>query len=265
MTIKMTAEQFATWAAAQTFTVSQEIDGTADTEKMVGHDDDGQPILAPAAYAYAWKAFSADGVEISYSRCVEWAGSTSERFEDDYSDSHVGEGCETWQVNGLDLVDEDGDKLRDWERDEILREVLEAHPQDITNIDFEALIPAVTTNDIDIDEEDENMETITLENDNAPAIRFTGELVAETSSSNNNASSYYSGQTGRWTTLKLYKTKGGKFVAQSIGHTQWQGEHDRHKSAVCEDEAAVIAFFGHGWLAKDLYEEAGIEDVQDVE
>lgn len=265
MTIKMTAEQFATWAAAQTFAVSQEIDGTTDTEKMTGHDDDGQPILAPAAYAYAWKAFSADGVEISYSRCVEWVGSTAERFEDDYTDSDIGEGGETWQVNGLELVDEDGDTLRDWERNEILRKVLEAHPQDITNIDFEALIPAVTTIDIDFDEEDATMETFTLKNDGAPDVRFTGVELASTSSSANNASSYYSGSVGRWTVLELYKTKGGKFIAHSIGRTQWQGEHDRYKVAVCETEAEVIAFFGHGWLAKSLYEEAGIVDVTNVE
>lgn len=265
MTIKMTAEQFATWAAAQTFTVSQEIDGTTDAEKLAGYDDEGQPIPAPAAYAYAWKAFTADGVEISYSRCVEWVGSTGERFQDDYTSSDIGEGGETWQVNGLELVDEDGDTLRDWERDEILNEVLEAHPQDITTIDFEALLPAVKTEDIDLDEEDIDMETITLENDNAPDVRFTGEEVASSSSSANNASSYYSGSTGRWTVLKLYKTKGGKFIAQSIGRTQWQGEHDRYKVAVCETEADVIAFFGHGWLAKSLYEEAGIVDVTDVE
>ena len=264
MTIKMTAEQFSTWAAAQTFTVSQEIDGTTDTEKLAGYDDDGHPILAPAAYAYAWKAFTAAGVEISYARSVEWLGNTAERFEDDYTDSDVGEGAETWQVNGLDLVDEDGDTLRDWERNEILREVLEGHPQDITNIEFEALIPAVTTTDIDIDE-DADMETFTLKNDNAPAVRFTGVEVASASSSANNASSYYSGSVGRWTVLELYKTKGGKFIAHSVGHTQWQGEHDRYKVAVCETEADVIAFFGHGWLAKSLYEEAGIVDVTDVE
>lgn len=265
MNTKMTEQKFRDWASTADFSISQEIDGATDIDKHAGFDDDGQPILVPGAYAYAWKAFSADGVEISYSRSVEWTGSTAERFEDDYTDDDIGEGGETWQVNGLEIVDEDGDTLSNWERDEILREVLEAHPQDITDIDFEALLPAVKTEDIDIDEEDEAMETITLENDNAPDVRFTGELVASSSSSPDTSSSYHSGSTGRWTTLKLYKTKGGKFVAQSVGHTQWQGEHDRYKVAVCETEADVINFFGHGWLAKDLYEEAGISDVTEVE
>jgi hypothetical protein len=34
---------------------------------------------------------------------------------------------------------------------------------------------------------------------------------------------------------------------------------------VCETAADVIAFFGHGWLAKELYDDADIEDVQHVE
>jgi len=109
------------------------------------------------------------------------------------------------------------------------------------------------------------MEKITLENDNAPDVAFTGEQVASVASSNNNASSYYSGTTGRWTTLQLYKTKSGKYVCQSIGHTQWQGESTRYKVSICEDEAGVIAFFGHGWLAKHLYEEAGIVDAQEID
>jgi len=270
MTTKMTTEQFAEWAAQTFFTATLDIDGQTVVEKLCGYDDDGDPIFACCVQAYAWKTLSADlpsgeKFEVSYSKAVEWVGSTVERHTDDYEVSDVGEGSETWQMSGIELVDEDGDALTDIDRDMILAGVLcSEHPQDISDIDFESLIPAVVTEDIGIDE-DENMETITLENDNAPSIRFVGEEVASASSSSNNASSYYSGTVGRWTVLKLYKTKGGKFVAQSIGHTQWQGEHDRYKSVVCADEAAVIEFFGHGWLAKLLYEEAGIEDATEVD
>jgi hypothetical protein len=109
------------------------------------------------------------------------------------------------------------------------------------------------------------MEQITVERDGAANIRFKGELIATTSSSANNASSYYSGSTGRWKTLNLWKTAGGKYVGQIVGHTQWQGEHTRHAAAVCADLAAVQDFFGHDWLAKDLYAEAGIDAVEDVE
>lgn len=264
MTTKMTEQQFREWADGAAFTFDDSIDGETDSEKQVDTDaETGEPILAPSACACAWRTARAtlpDGsaFEATYQTGVEWSGTTRERFAAAYEEFDMG--VEEFLMSGVELVEED-DENDPLDYSELYKILKEAIP-DLKEIEFQALLPAVKTEDIDMDE---TMETITLENDNAPAIRFTGELVAETSSSNNNASSYYSGQTGRWTTLKLYKTKGGKFVAQSIGHTQWQGEHDRHKSAVCEDEAAVIAFFGHGWLAKDLYEEAGIEDVQDVE
>lgn len=103
------------------------------------------------------------------------------------------------------------------------------------------------------------METITVQRDGDSDIRFTGEEVATVSSKqtyNDN---------GRWTVLKLWKTKGGKFICQSIGRTAWQGETDRYSAAIAENEAGVIEFFKHGRLAKDLYSEAGIDDVQEVE
>lgn len=268
---KMTIQQFAAWAAAAPFTESQHIDGQTETEiSCYGeYDEDGEyqgDTSTTKTYASVWKTLEAplDGtaVEITYQRDVEWVGSVSERHEDSYTSSEISNG-ETWVLAGVEFIDEDGDVITGWERDEALAEVMDEHTN-ITEIDYEALIPAIATTDIDIDE-DADMETITLNNDNAPDLCFTGELVASASSSANNASGYYSGSVGRWTELKLYKTASGKFIAQSIGHTQWQGEHTRYKSVVCADEAAVIAFFGHGWLAKALYEDAGIVDTTEID
>jgi hypothetical protein len=110
------------------------------------------------------------------------------------------------------------------------------------------------------------METFTLEIDNAPSVRFTGELVASAASSDNQAiGSGYSGQTGRWTELALYKTKGGKIICHQVGRTRWQGDRDRFSAKVCETLAEVKEFFGHRWLAKELYAEASIDDAVEVE
>ncbi len=65
--------------------------------------------------------------------------------------------------------------------------------------------------------------------------------------------------------LRLYRTQGGKYICEQVGRTQWQGEHDRHSGAVCETEAEVQEFFGHGWLAKELYDRAGIQAVEVIE
>lgn len=95
-----------------------------------------------------------------------------------------------------------------------------------------------------------------LEIDQAPKIAFRGRLKAEVSSQK---------KRGRWTTLALYRTESGRYVCHTIGRTQRPGEHDRYSGQVCETEADVIAFFGQRWLAKKLYDQAGIRNVLEVE
>lgn len=110
------------------------------------------------------------------------------------------------------------------------------------------------------------MENFKIERDNGASISFSGELIAKVSSSDNTASgSSYSGQTGRWQVLALYKTEGGKFICERIDRTRWQGERDSHHAKVCTDHKQIIDFFGHGWLAKDLYDEAGIDSSERVD
>ena len=106
-----------------------------------------------------------------------------------------------------------------------------------------------------------------IEIDNAPSIRFTGELVASVASSDKkSAGSRYSGLEGIWTELVLYKTKGGKFICHKINRTLWrQFDRDHFSGKVCENTEEVKEFFGRCWLAKELYAEAGIDDVVDVE
>lgn len=109
------------------------------------------------------------------------------------------------------------------------------------------------------------MTEITLPRDGDRDLRFTGELIAEASSSANNVRSDYSGAPGRWAELALYRTASGKLVAQEVGRTQWEGEHDRHSAWVCETEAEVIDALGTGWLAKMLYEAAEIECIEEID
>ena len=91
-------------------------------------------------------------------------------------------------------------------------------------------------------------------------IKFTGEVMATaTSSANNSSGSAHSGSVGRWTELQLYKTQSGKYICESIGRTQWQGERDIFNGAICTTVDEVIAFFGTGWLAKELYDSAKID------
>ncbi|WP_439438037.1 hypothetical protein [Salinivibrio costicola] len=168
---------------------------------------------------------------------------------------------EVWIIEKqkFNVVDDEGDTLDKHDIGEII-----ADNTDIEEMDLSILGDDEQT-DIDVDE-DSDMETFTLDIDNAPNIRFTGEQIGSASSSDNQAmGSSYSGQTGRWTELYLYKTKGGKYICHQIGCTRWIGEHARYSGQVCETLDEVKAFFGHRWLAKELYDDAGIDCAVDVE
>ena len=90
-------------------------------------------------------------------------------------------------------------------------------------------------------------------------LRFEGEIIARASSRKHEGPA-----NTRWNELTLYRTQGGKLVAQKIGRTQWQGEVDRHE-AVVGDERAVTSFFGYSTAAKEIYTKAGIDAAVTVE
>lgn len=104
------------------------------------------------------------------------------------------------------------------------------------------------------------MQDFRLERQNEPALVFTGELLAE-------KDSRFGGERKqeRWTELRVYRTQGGKLVAQSVGRSKVHGEIDLHKAWVCDNEQDVIQALGHGRLAKLLYQELGIDDAERID
>lgn len=199
---------------------------------------------------------SKENISITFS----WEANGGQASYEDAHDFTISINSDTFVLSGFDLVDDDGDTISPRGVRHALVNLLEGREWEL---EVKALLPEPECEIID---KDNDMDTIEIRRDNAPNIKFSGELVASTSSSANNASgSNYSGSAGRWTELYLYKTKGGKYICSSIGRTQWQGERDRFSGEVCDDLAGVVGFFGQGWLAKDLYEEAGIDASISVE
>lgn len=62
------------------------------------------------------------------------------------------------------------------------------------------------------------MNAISISRTGMPPIRFTGEIIGEGTTRHHNST--------RWTNVRIYATKGGKFVAEVQRRTQWQGERD---------------------------------------
>lgn len=158
----------------------------------------------------------------------------------------------------VQLLDEDGDPLSTRE----VRDLLDAALDDI-DYDLSSVMPALPerpeAESIDIDE-GTDMETITLTRDDGPDARFTGEKIASASSH------HYDGtRSARWTELDLYRTAKGTLICHEIGKTLWVGETTRYSVHIADDSESLVDQVGHGRLAKELYDEAGIDHAQVIE
>lgn len=204
-------------------------------------------IVIPCAHGWASKTSTLDQVQITYTEQFSY-----DEYEPDSLTSGIEQLDEAWSLKGVIVTDEDGEALTNGELSVYLN-------SEFSSIDYDSFI---TRQIYDVDySEDSDMKTYILKIDNAPDIRFKGEILASVASSDNQAvGSGYSGQIGRWTELILYKTEGGKFICHQIGRTRWEGERDRFSGKVCTTLDEVKEFFGHRWLAKELYDNAGIED-----
>jgi len=251
--LKALAEQGG-WQREQCHEVSGQSD--RQEEKRDDKNETFAPITITTYYGYGTKTSSKSGIKITFTELLSF----DEYMPDSLKTSPDEEGP-TWEVEGAIVVDDDGEPLTPHE----IHQFCEAElGEDFRSIDYSDLqIEQII--DIEVDSEDPSMETITIPVDNGPSIRFVGERISHVKSSPNNAHPSYSKQTGRWSELVLYKTVSGKYVCQEIGRTQWQGERDRYSAKVCDTPEEVIEFFGHRWLAKELYKDAGIEDVVTVD
>lgn len=220
-------------------------------------EDEYEQIEVPHTWGVATLKSECNGLALSYTEGFNFDVNMPHTFSSGTAGQSTVWELHTTGLDDIQVLDDDGDVVPPHELADYLDD-------SFSTIDYSELDLTETT-DVDVDK-DSDMDTFTLEIDHAPDIRFTGELIASESSSDNNAAgSSYSGKTGRWTELFLYKTQGGKYICHQIGRTCWDGERDRYSGKVCDSTNEVIEFFGQGWLAKALYFEAKIENVLEVE
>lgn len=97
---------------------------------------------------------------------------------------------------------------------------------------------------------------IILPQDDGPDLRFSGELLGGVRSRMHH---------GRWHELRVYRSKGGKFIAHHMGCSAWMHEADRSSAKVADALADALAFFGHTPLAKQLARQLNTPVVQDID
>ena len=103
------------------------------------------------------------------------------------------------------------------------------------------------------------MKEIIVRVDDAPDLRFTGQLIARVDDR-----SHEGPRNTRWTELRLWRTKSGTHVAGRLDRTQWIGERDRYAAVHGGLPSTVTEFLGFGWLAKNLYAASGLDVYQDL-
>lgn len=89
-----------------------------------------------------------------------------------------------------------------------------------------------------------------------PDLRFHGKLVDAVRSSP---------YRGRWTEMRVYQTKGGKYVGVKLGCSMWLNETDRAHAQVAGTLEELAGFFGDSLLAKALTRRLGVQPFVDVD
>ena len=84
-----------------------------------------------------------------------------------------------------------------------------------------------------------DIEEITINRTGQPPLRFKGEKIGK-------GSTWQASKCTRWTVVEIYKTSGGKYVAEVVHRTQWEGESDRREATSKATPAEVIE-----WLRGD--------------
>lgn len=229
---------------------------------VIDHDPElGDGVVEPAiasAGGYVTYTASLHGRTIQLDLNWRAGGNTDGSYADLYDwDVELDEYLPYELRQPVRALDEDGAP-----DDDLLREALRdiADSLDWAPHALATLPSCPAPEDIDTTTET-TMDTITLTRDDARDVRFSGEEIASVSSRDPVSGP----RNTRWTELTLYRTASGRLVCSEVGRTQWQGEHDRHRVYIADDGADLVGELGTGWLAKELYDEAGIECIEDVE
>lgn len=198
------------------------------------------------------------GKEVKFS--FDWvANSSSNHSYKDAFDFDVDFPQDLCESRNFIIVDEEGDE-EDFPLDELINDYADKSL-------YSAVKPFLPKlEDLEVLNEpeasgvaDDDVKEFILERDNDVDFKFKGKIIAHASSKDH----YKDG--GRWFELTLYKTVGGNFVCEKEDVTRWVGERNRHKAEWFDNVEDVKSFFGNGWVSKELYNDAWIDNTQTIE
>ncbi len=100
-----------------------------------------------------------------------------------------------------------------------------------------------------------NMEKFTIKRDGLPPLVFTGEEIGNGSGATS---------TGRSTSIRIYRTKGGRFIGVIHRRTQWDKESDSIDAESFTTAAEVITYLKQGNDELGALSQEAVEDAAKV-
>jgi len=91
---------------------------------------------------------------------------------------------------------------------------------------------------------------IKIEQSKGPALEFEGQELGRSSSRQPSSE--------RWTTLIVYKSDSGRYVAVVKGETIHPDEHTRVRAVTYDKLEEIVATYRYSRLAKKLYKNIGL-------
>uniref|UniRef100_UPI0035689111 hypothetical protein n=1 Tax=Halomonas sp. TaxID=1486246 RepID=UPI0035689111 len=190
-------------------------DHNLDTHKgEVSCDADGEPVMETWYQSYIYGVCVLCCVErpgVTYT--IEWQANGGEETLADAFDFTVEVnplGENELDAGSLEIVNKEGDSVST----STVHEIGNAIEQSVCwEHEVKKRLPTMPGPDsLDMDNVmDTDMETIELNRDDGPDVRFTGEEIASASSYN-----YQGPRNIRWTELALHRTAGGKWVCHEV-------------------------------------------------
>ena len=117
-------------------------------------------------------------------------------------------------------------------------------------------------------EVEDKLQKYTVERDDMPPLRFKGKELGYARSTNDPERGNWSGSWYAWQELTLFSTQSGKYVVERVNY-EYNSQQDvflpAREGKVLDGVHEVIEFFGHGNVAKALYEEAGIDAAVEID
>ena len=112
------------------------------------------------------------------------------------------------------------------------------------------------------------METVIIQRTGQAPLRVRGALIASASSTPDTSSASYSGGTGWWQDVAVYRTATGRYVVALSHHTQGEGGHDTDEAAVYPGQMGCIGFLSArvpSWMLFEVMEQLDEDDLVEVE